>query len=101
MFAKRWVLIKISRLGYCQNTEDFHWANSGSSRRGIRLAPSVQSTEVLDIMGQMSRGWNPVASTRVGKMSTNSTSLLVLKLELDASEACGMAKMRGAWLATC
>ena len=38
----------------------------------------MQSKEVFEISGQTSRDWNPVASTRVGKMSTNSTSLLDL-----------------------
>ena len=65
-------------LGYCQNTDDFHSDDSGSSRRGNKLEPSVQSRDAFDISGQTSRDWNPVASTRVGKMSTNSTSLLDL-----------------------
>ena len=38
----------------------------------------MQSKEAFEISGQMSSDWNPVASTRVGKMSTNSTSLLDL-----------------------
>ena len=84
-------------LGYCQKTACFQSSVVGSSTSGRRLEPSVQSRLLFDISGQRSRAGKPAASTRVGKMSTNSTRAGVLR---PASVAPGRLSSRGAWVAT-
>ena len=84
-------------LGYCQNTACFQSSVVGDSTSGRRLEPSVQSRLLFDISGQSSRAGKPAASTRVGKMSTNSTRAGVRR---PGSVDPGRLRSRGAWVAT-
>ena len=79
-------------LGCCQKTTSFHSDSDWSGQilkfrqeeRGDlylpglwtilrRLIPSLQTETFLEFSGHFSRPGSPAASTRVGKMSTNST----------------------------